>query len=274
MKKRQLILGIGLTAAALPLYLLAPGRSSAGQKARFCGVNYAHRGLHTRDKQVPENSIQAFSQAAEKGYGVELDVQLTKDGYVVVFHDDTLDRVCGVSGKIGDFTYSELKKLRLFGTDETIPLFSDVLAVINGRSPILCELKTSGKRNRELCEKTYGFISGYRGELCVESFDPKILQWFRVFAPELFRGQLAAPMKEYEKSAAGPIRAFFLSHGLMNFFGRPQFIAYKLGYQPPTIRLAYLLGAQKFAWTSHEPRNEQGKDAVIFEFYRPKLRFK
>lgn len=274
MKKKGIIAGLSIAAAALPLYLAAPARSSAGQKARFRGVNFAHRGLHTRDRSVPENSMEAFRLAADKGYGIELDVRLTKDGYVVVFHDDDLSRLCGVDGNVSDYTYSELKTFRLYGTEEMIPLFSDVLALINGRSPILCELKSCGRRNRELCEKTYGFISEYRGDVCVESFDPFVLRWFRFVAPELFRGQLAAPAKEYAGTAAGPFAAFLLSRGLANFISRPNFIAYKLGYQPLTIRLAYMLGAGKFAWTSHEPRNEEGKDAVIFEYYKPRQRFR
>ncbi|MDO5444813.1 MAG: glycerophosphodiester phosphodiesterase family protein [Eubacteriales bacterium] len=274
MNKKGLIACFGVAAVALPLYMIAPGRASAGQKARFRGVNFAHRGLHTRDESVPENSMEAFRLAAEKGYGIELDIRLTKDGYVVVFHDDTLDRVCGISGKVIDYTYSELKEFRLCGSDETIPLFSDVLAMINGRSSVLCELKTCGKRSRELCEKAYGFISEYHGDLCIESFDPTILRWFRFYAPDLYRGQLAAPVSEYAKSSVRPFCAFLLSHGMLNFISRPNFISYKIGYQPLTIKLAYLLRAGKFAWPSHEPRNEEGKDAVIFEYYKPKPKFK
>lgn len=90
--------------------MLAPGYASKRQKAPFIGVNFAHRGLHTEDKRVPENSLEAFRLAAEAGYGIELDVQLSKDGRVVVFHDDTLDRVCGVRGRVDDYKYDELKK--------------------------------------------------------------------------------------------------------------------------------------------------------------------
>ena len=87
-------------AAALPVFLLAPGHASRRQKAPFMGMNFAHRGLHSRDKSVPENSIAAFRLAAREGYGVELDVHLSQDGQVVVFHDDTLERVCGVPGRV------------------------------------------------------------------------------------------------------------------------------------------------------------------------------
>ena len=81
--------------AALPVYAVAPGHLSRQSRSAFRGVNYAHRGLHSRDRSIPENSLSAFRQAAQEGYGIELDVRLSEDGKVVVFHDDTLDRVCG-----------------------------------------------------------------------------------------------------------------------------------------------------------------------------------
>ena len=77
------------------IYLVAPGKIRKKQRSPFQNRNFAHRGLHKRDKSVPENSLAAFERAASYGYGIELDVQLSKDGQVVVFHDDTLNRVCG-----------------------------------------------------------------------------------------------------------------------------------------------------------------------------------
>ncbi|MBQ8075116.1 MAG: glycerophosphodiester phosphodiesterase [Oscillospiraceae bacterium] len=274
-QNNKLLLGCcAVAAAALPVFLAAPGKASARQKAPFYGRNIAHRGLHARDKSIPENSMEAFSLAVEMGYGIELDVQLSKDGAVVVFHDDTLDRVCGVHGRVEDYTFAELRKMKLCGTECRIPLFSDVLQLVNGRRPIICELK-NGKRNRELCRKTYDLISAYRGEICVESFSPLIVGWFRIHAKDLLRGQLAMPAHEYpEDTPGGKVFAFLASRTLLNFISRPQFIAYQLGYQPPAVRLAQVLGAMKVAWTSHEPRNEKGKDCVIFEYYKPKQIFK
>ena len=268
------LLGFGIAAAAVPLYMLAPGRATKRQKLPFSGRNYAHRGLHTADKAVPENSLEAFRQAAESGYGAELDVQLSKDGQVVVFHDDTLDRVCGVHGRVDAFTYAELRQMKLCGTDQYIPLFSEVLAVIDGRGPIICELKT-GPRNRELCRKTYDLISSYRGDVCVESFDPRIVAWFRFHGRDFVRGQLANLPSQYPADVTGgKLFAFLGGHTLLNFLGRPQFIAYETGRQPLSVHLAQLLGAMKVVWTSHDVSNEKGKDAVIFEYYRPTLRFK
>lgn len=270
--KTALLIGLGAAAVGLPLFMLAPGQATKRQRAPFLGVNYAHRGLHSRDKRVPENSMTAFELAASAGYGIELDVQLSKDGQVVVFHDDTLDRVCGVHARVDEKTYAELRELRLCGTEERIPLFADVLKTIRGRGALIVELK-NGRRNRELCEKTYALLSDYRGDVCIESFNPLIVMWFRFHARDLVRGQLAAPAEEY-KDTVKPLNAFLLSRCLLNFFSRPQFIAYKIGYRPPTVRLASALGAMRIGWTSHEPRNEKGRDGVIFEFYSPKQKYK
>ena len=273
-KKTAFGLFLGAAAAvALPVFLSAPGRVTKAQKAPFLGWNFAHRGLHRADKSVPENSLEAFRLAGEAGYGVELDVQLSKDGQVVVFHDDTLDRVCSVHGRVDAFSFEELQRMRLCGTDQHIPLFSQVLEVFGGRGPLLVELKT-GPRNKELCEKTLALLEAYRGEVCIESFDPRIVAWFRRHAPQLLRGQLAAPVEEYTKDGRSKVQAFILSRCLLNFLARPQFIAYKIGPRPLIVRLSELLGALKFGWTSHGQENEAGRDAVIFEFYRPRLRFK
>lgn len=258
-------------AAAVPALMLAPGVVTRRERAEFKGRNYAHRGLHSRDKAVPENSLTAFRLAAEAGYGIELDVQLSKDGQVVVFHDDTLDRVCGVEGRVDEFDYEELEKLCLCGTGEKIPLFSEVLELVDGRSTFIVELKP-GKRNKELCRKTYELLKAYRGSVCIESFHPMIVAWFRFHAPELVRGQLAMPAKGYEKQS--PFMRFMLSNTLFNFLSRPQFIAYKIGRRPLSVKLAQALGAMKICWTSHEPRNEKGMDGVIFEFYKPRTKYK
>lgn len=264
---------LGTAAVLTPLALLFPGGSTKRQRAPFMGVNFAHRGLHSRDKSVPENSIEAFRLAARAGYGIELDVQLSKDGQVVVFHDDTLSRVCGVDKRVDELDYSELRQLRLCGQDAAIPLLSEVLAVIRGRGPLIVELK-NGRRNRELCEKTYRLLENYRGDVCIESFNPLIVAWFRLHGRDLVRGQLSMQMRYYREEGFNGMKSFLLSHCCLNFLARPQFIAYRIGHRPPAVRLIERLGAMKFGWTSHEPRNEKGRDGVIFEFYKPAVRFK
>ena len=272
LKKAAILGGLGVAAVSVPLFLIAPGAATKRQKAPFVGRNFAHRGLHSEDKSVPENSLEAFRLAGRAGYGAELDVHLTKDGQVVVFHDYTLDRMCGVPGRVEEKSYDELKLLTLCGTNQRIPLLTEALEVYGGRGPLIVELKT-GSRSRELCEKTYAILSEYPGQVCVESFDPFILRWFRFHAKDLLRGQLAARRRDYG-GAVTPLKAFLLSHCLLNFISRPQFIAYRLGCRPPTVRLAEALGALRFGWTAHNERAERHRDGVIFEFYRPQRIYK
>lgn len=273
-RSRMLILASAAAAAtAIPLFLVAPGRASKEKKAPFMGLNVAHRGLHSKDKLVPENSLEAFRLASEAGYGIELDVQLSKDGQVVVFHDDNLRRVCGLDKRVDELDYEQLRALSLCGTEYTIPLFSEVLTLVDGRSPLIVELKR-GRHNKALCKKTRDLLKSYKGEYCVESFDPTIVSWFRFHAPAFLRGQLANTLPDYKGEVASPLLAFALSRCLLNVIARPHFIAYSLKTRPLLVRLSEFMGAMRVCWTSHEVKNEKGRDTVIFEFYNPSVRFK
>jgi glycerophosphoryl diester phosphodiesterase len=259
--------------AGAAAFLLAPGSASEEQKKTFSGVRYAHRGLYAKDQSVPENSLPAFRLAADSGYGIELDVQLTKDGQVVVFHDDTLNRMCfpdaGAPVRVDSLTWEELSRLRLAHSDERIPLFSEVLGVIGGWVPLLVELKT-GPRNRELCEKTTALLRAYAGPFCIESFDPRIVLWYRQNAPEILRGQLAEPPRYYVKDEKmSALTGIALGNTLLNALARPQFIAYRIGDVPLAVRLAEGMGALRFRWTSREAGDAPDADAVIFEHYLP-----
>ncbi len=256
-----------VTTIATTIYLTMPAKTSDDKKKPFTGRNFAHRGLFSKDQTVPENSVKAFELATEAGYGIELDVHITKDNKVVVFHDDTLDRVCGIDGRIEDCNWSDLKNLRLYETTESIPLLQEVLDMIAGRIPIILELKPD-KRRSELCEHTYRHIINYSGEICIESFDPRIVAWFRKNAPNILRGQLSQPPKDY-KNSTSIVKAFLVGNLLTNCLSRPNFIAYKIGKKPLLLRLNHMLGAMKVAWTSHSPSSEKENDAVIFEHYKP-----
>ena len=271
-----LILAAILVIADIILFLLAPERGAAAKTADFAGLNCAHRGLHTKDRRTPENSLPAFRAAVQAGYGIELDVQLSKDGQVVVFHDDTLDRVCGVNGRVDAYTLEQLREMRLCQTDETIPLFTEVLAEVAGRSPRIVELKT-GPRNDLLCEKTLALLRAYDGPLCIESFDPRIVAWFRKNAPDITRGQLSDSPANFAKDGQSALRCFVLGGVWMNFRARPHFIAYGPGKKPWSVRLAEGMGAVRVCWTVRSEQEAEKKqrenDCVIFEFYRPDVRF-
>ena len=262
---------IPLLLVGLWLFLVAPGRSTRAARAPFSGRAFAHRGLYELDQSVPENSLEAFRRAAEAGYGAELDVQRTKDGQIVVFHDDSMLRACGVDKAIRDFTFAELQAFPLFKTEERIPLFSEVLAIFAGRQPLIVELKY-GPDWQALCAATRDMLAAYPGPACVESFHPAMVRYFKQHDPQRLRGQLSEAACFSRKSLSPPL-AFMMSRLLINCLTRPQFIAYRVGPKPLSARLSEAMGAMKVLWTAREPeqhaRRMAQNDAVIFEGYRP-----
>ncbi len=269
MKLKALVRSAALVSAAL--YMIAPEKPDDYKKAPFMGRNFAHRGLHTPDRSVPENSLPAFKAAAAMGYGVELDVHITADDKIVVFHDSSLLRMCGDDKIIENLKYEELKGYRLAGTEYGIPTLEEVFDVLGG-VPVILELK-NGPRNNKLCRLTLDIIRTYTGPVCIESFNPLIVAWFRRHAPELLRGQLAAPAKNL-KDGAGGAGALAISSLILNAAARPNFLAWRIGKKTPSASLCEAMGAMKVAWTSHDDSNEEKNDAVIFEYYLPEVRFK
>lgn len=255
--------------------IILPGNAPETVRNKFYGRNYAHRGLHTKDQSVPENSLAAFAAAADAGYGMELDIQLSKDDQVVVFHDDNLQRVCGVDKRVDELTYLELQELSLFGTEERIPLLTDVFALVAQRVPIIVEVKT-GRKNKLLCKHALDLIKQYPGDVCVESFHPGIVDWFRTADKSLFRGQLAAGAASFR--SLPKMQAFMLSNLLTNFNTRPHFIAFRADEETTLAKLVCKIGAMSVVWTVNDTMDykhyEETHDAVIFEYYRPEPRFK
>ena len=192
---------------------------------------FAHRGLHGDRSVAPENSMEAFRRAADAGYGIEMDIQFSRDRQIVVFHDDTLQRVCHACGRVCDFTYEELQQFTLHDSQERIPLFSEVLKMVNGRVPLVVELKAAGGRyDRELCEKTAELLDRYPGEFCVESFHPRFLYWFRWHRPLYRRGQLCTDF--FLTNARGWRWQFFLFESMaLNLLTRPDFVAFDIRYR-------------------------------------------
>ncbi len=268
----QIIICAAAALLILNMLLLAPGRFPKNMNPVLWRTLYAHRGLHTKDKSVPENSLAAFAAAVENGYGSELDVNITADNKVVVFHDDDLKRLCGVNKRIIDCTYEELKRYRLLGTQERIPLFTDVLALVGGKQALIVELKTSSRRNA-LCEKTAAILDGYKGPYCIESFDPRIVRWFKKNKPQTVRGQLSAKRRGYKGQPF--IQTVMLSGLIFNIVARPHFIAYKHeDIKWFKLGLYRLLGGKLVGWTVRDTddasRLMRYFDAIIFEFFRPK----
>ncbi len=256
----------------LYLFLIMPRMTGKPDTSALRGVYYAHRGLHDNSSDAPENSLPAFRLAVENGYGIELDVQLTKDEKVVVFHDNTLKRVFGIDSPVNAYTYEELQQFSLFGTKEKIPLFSEVLQVIDGRVPLIMEIKMVDSKIR-VCELADAGLKGYNGVYCMESFHPFAVRWYKKHRLEVVRGQLSAAFgREGEKESAG----MFLVHYLLtNFAAKPDFVAYShRSAENLSRRLCRSLYRNlAVAWTirSQEEldRNREKFDLFIFEGFRP-----
>ncbi len=247
--------------ALIYLFLIFPGKRNG---ETFPAKFYAHRGLFHCG--IEENSLPAFRAAALNGIGVELDVQYTLDGKIVVFHDDSLKRMCGVDKKICELTYKELQSLNLGSSQEKIPLFSEVLEVLGG-VPLICEIKMQeGFYNTRICPVVYEMLKGYSGPYCVESFNPMLVRWFKKNAPEVLRGQLA----EDEMKNKRNVTNFLLKRLFVNALSRPQFIAYRYGDNPFELRLIRkFTKALIVTWTVHGQEEVKkainSYDAVIFE---------
>ncbi len=188
------------------------------------GTSYAHRGLHGPGR--PENSMAAFRAAVKAGFGIELDVHLLSDGNLGIMHDSLLRRTAGAEGRIEDLTADDLGNYYLDGTLETVPTLAHVLGAVDGRVPLIIELKAVGDNYAALCEAVCTALDGYRGAYCLESFDPRCVHWLRKHRPDIIRGQLAENFVKSGVNMPWYLR-LALTHQMLNFITRPHFTAYK-----------------------------------------------
>ncbi|MBQ8474922.1 MAG: glycerophosphodiester phosphodiesterase [Clostridia bacterium] len=258
------------------LYMVAlKGRNNHRGLTAIKKSLYAHRGLH-RSPDIPENSLSAFKLAIAKGYGCELDVHLLRDGGLAVFHDSTLNRMTGENGNIYDLGENDLKNYKLNGTSDTIPLFSEVLALFENKAPLIIELKTDKNNAVALCEAVFKLLDSYKGIYCVESFDPRVLMWLRKNRPDVIRGQLCQNFLK-DTSKMVKIIDLILTSLILNFLTRPDFIAYKFKDRSNLANLICLKlwKIQGVSWTL---RNKQDLHTAlnenlipIFENFEPTL---
>lgn len=225
----------------------------------------AHRGLFN-NKDIPENSMKAFEEAMHKGYAIELDIQMTKDGYLVVFHDKSLKRVCGIKNEIPMLTLNEVKQARLCGTDSMIPTFEDVLMLVSGKVPLLIEVKED-ENYEELMPKLMSLLERYEGEYMIESFDPRIVLWLKKNHPSVIRGQLSSKNIREVKNR---LLKFILGNMFLNVITKPHFIAYLYTEVTPKFyKKHHKKGRQVAVWTvKSKEEYEKVKDMIdicIFE---------
>lgn len=262
------------------IFLIAPKKADKRINFKIDQVKFAHRGYHNLKENVPENSMTAFKKAVELGYGIELDIRETKDNQIIVFHDDNLKRMCGLNKLVEDLTLSELKDLKLSNTSEVIPTLKEVLALVDGAVPILVEYKAKlpGSDCSSLCEKGDSILNNYNGTYCIESFNYRVLNWYKNNRSEILRGQLSMGMQCYEvalgKEEAKKLPMLnrrMVTYLLGNFIGRPHFISYRYQDINFIVKLNKLLGAKIACWTVNEKsvgeKLLREYDSIIFEKY-------
>ncbi len=279
------ILGI---LAVLYLLMIMPRMTGRPDREPHISVLYAHRGLHDNSSDAPENSMAAFKKAVEAGYGIECDVQLTRDGIPVIFHDFTLKRVAryaegqaigdgplnedgtvSVPGKISNYTYEQLQQFHLLGSDEKIPKFEDFLELVDGRVPLIVELKIELK-DLSVCPAVDKLLSDYKGVYCIESFNPLGVLWYRKNRPNVMRGQLSDEFHKEDPKEFNTVLYFGLTHLFFNFLTRPDFIAFNRKY-PKSLSLwlnRHLYKCLTAAWTikSQEQLDKATEDFDIYIF--------
>lgn len=265
---------ISLIILLILLYLLAlRGRKGHPGLEPLRGWYYAHRGLF--GGHIPENSLAAFRAALDAGYGIELDVHLLKDGTLAILHDSDLKRVTGREGVIEDLTADDLADCHLNGTDQTIPTFSQVLELFQGRAPMIVELKPWKGNHAALCQAACRMLEGYSGVYCLESFDPQCVLWLKQNRPHLVRGQLCEDFLHRLKGKKPWLIRFLGTYHLQTFLTRPDFIACRFSDRRnlSNFLIRKLWGIQGVTWTVD--READFRQALqegwipIFESIRP-----
>lgn len=234
---------------------------------------FAHRGLHDQSAAVPENSVSAFEAACQADYGIELDVQLSRDGQAMVFHDSHLERLTGRDAEFCDLGQDEIAALRLEGTDQKMPTLEDVLKLVAGRVPLLVEVKNERFSTGPLERAVADLLKSYRGNFAVISFNPLSVAWFARHRPDFLRGQSATHFPN-GFNRLPRILLMVMEHMVLNFLSRPNFIVYdhrSLTRRGP--RRARRRGLKVVAFTikteAELSHARQHADNVIFENVQP-----
>jgi len=231
----------------------------------------AHRGLYTKDQSVPENSMLAFQKALEKGYAIELDVNMTKDDVVIAFHDFHLQRVFNDHRHIDELTYAQLKEMNLFQTHEKVSTLSEVINYVHGKVPLLIELKPHGNV-KKLCHETMRVLEHYQGPYALFSFHPRVVYILRKKYPWVIRGQIS----EYFKDDLNmrKLSKYLMKSMFFNRFTKPDFISYGINDLPNKYLDKYKkkgLTIISYAAQSQEAYNRVKSfyDNVVFEYFEP-----
>jgi len=221
---------------------------------------FAHRGLHGAG--IVENSRAAFRAAIQAGHGIELDVQASGDGEAIVFHDYELGRLTGAQGRLAEMSAAVLGAIPLTGESEGLPTLTEVLALIEGRAPLLIEVKSPGRRVGALSRAVARAVDAYMGPVAVMSFNPGVPRWFARHRPEVLRGLVVTEEGRPERSR--------LRRRLSLWWSRADFLAYDIRDLPS--RFAAGSGLPVGTWTvrteAQRATAAEHADQIIYEVQR------
>lgn len=255
------------------LFCIAPKISRKDKQKPFEKVYLAHRGLFN-NTDIPENSLPAFKKAVENGYGMELDVQLSTDNQLVVFHDASLKRMTGIDKNLTDCSYDELLQYNLLDTNIKIPLFKDVVDILNKDTPLIIEIKSEGPLI-ETTKRVVEMMKQYDRTYSIESFNPKVVKYLKDNHPEIIRGQLAFNYFKY-KNGLNLFQQFVLTYLLENFVTRPDYIAYDINNMKNISFkiISRIFKGECVAWTVKSENDlkmaNEFYDCIIFDSFIPK----
>lgn len=235
----------------------------------------AHRGLHDAAAGRIENTLAAVEAAIERGYAIECDIQITRDGEPIVFHDDTLDRLTDAEGPVAKRTLAELRTARVRGSDASIPTLAELLALVAGRVPLFIELKSSFTGDVTPARIVASSLADYRGPAAVMSFDSHQLTAMRRRAPAVPRGMLSCRFDASQWPCLSPLRRRMSRWLLAAAAIRPSFVAYDVRALPASapLLLRHAWGLPLLAWTVRTPADRtiaaSWADQIIFEGFDP-----
>ncbi len=255
------------------LLMIMPKLNRKNKMKAFEEVYIAHRGFFN-NVDIPENSLSAFENAVNNNYGIELDVQLTSDNKLVVFHDQSLFRMCGINKNLTDCSFKELQTYNLLDTNNKIPLLKDVLEILNENVPLIVEIKPEGQAIKT-CEKTLELIKEYNLNFTMESFNPFVVFYLRRKHKDIIRGQLAYNMLKDKNAKSNIIEKFICTYLLENFLTKPDYIAYDVNNMNNISFkiISKLFKGECVAWTiKNKEQLKQAKNyyqQFIFDSFAP-----
>ncbi|WP_286830874.1 MULTISPECIES: glycerophosphodiester phosphodiesterase family protein [Kordiimonas] len=243
---------------------MANGKKASREFPWLTEKDVAHRGLHKPGTVTEENTIAAVSDAVHAGYAVEIDVRATGDDIIVVFHDDTIDRMTDGKGPVSSWGFQQLRKFMVGKSGKPIPSLPDVMDAVDGHVPLFIEIKSHPKMDiQKLCAGVRHSFEGYQGPVAVMSFDPRIVHWFKTYMPKYARGLVIG-----REVLLGVRKRLGLQLAVHKC--KPDFLACDINLLPNTYCTKWRAkGKPLLTWTVRDSRLEaigrEHADAVIFE---------